>query len=92
MRRIMNNLSIPERKAHLYALMAWSNQYSKEQAEEIAYTSNIEELRRLTNATNSIEAAINGIIDNFKEPLIKTNPSENDWDIVIKILDKIHNN
>lgn len=90
----------PERTAHLYALMAWSDKYTKEQAEQIAYTTEYTELDNVTWAETSIEAAIKGI----KEKLLKNRTSTEtiDWskvkienneevfDAIIEILQEIH--
>ncbi len=83
----------PERKAHLYALMAWSDQYTKEQAEEIAYTTEYNELNNITYAEDSITTGFDGIAQMFSaERLVSDEKSSpKDWDIVIKILRKIHN-
>ena len=82
----------PERKAHLYALMAWSDKYTKEQAEEIAYTTEYSELDNITYAEGSISTAFDGVAQMFSaERLVSSESSPKDWDIVIKILMKIHN-
>ena len=82
----------PERKAHLYALMAWSDQYIKEQAEEIAYTTEYSQLNNLTYAEDSITTAFDGVAQMFSaERLVSPESSPKDWDKVIKILIKIHN-
>lgn len=95
-----NLIITPERTAHLYALMAWNDSYSKEQAQQIAYSTNYEELNGITWAETSISAAIKGI----KEKLLKDQdlPENIDWskiniqinekvfDTVIEILQEIH--
>ena len=86
-----NSLLSAEKTAHLYALMAWSDQYTKEQAEEIAFNTEIDELCKITNAKESIFTAISGIINEFEDTRTRRNPTEEDWDTVIKILVKIHN-
>ena len=83
----------PERKAHLYALMAWSDRYTKEKAEEIAYTTEYSELNSLTYAEDSIITGLDAFVEMFSaERLVSDDKSSpKDWDIVIKILVKIHN-
>ena len=86
-------LITPERKAHLYALMAWSNKYTKEEAEEIAYTTEYSELNKITDAEKSITSGLNGLTQMIAEHKIVV-PAQNtdkEWDMVIKILMKIHN-
>ena len=85
------NILSAERTAHLYALMAWSDKYTKEQAEEIAFNTDIDELCEITDAKESIFTAISGIIDEFEDTRTRKNPTEKDWDTVIKVLVKIHN-
>jgi hypothetical protein len=47
----MKNYQItPERKAHLYAMMAWSDQYSKEQAEKVFSSS--DKLKEIVDMIN----------------------------------------
>ena len=91
----MKNYQItPQRKAHLYALMVWSDKYTKEQAEEIAYTTEYGELNNITYAEDSITTAVNGMLDMFlvDHQLKKVASSKENWDKVITILIKIHNN
>ena len=87
------------KKANLYALMAWSDKYSREEAEELVNSLDISELEKITYATESIEIAINGVIEKLLEGLI-TNHNEDkssdskdldlEWDSVIRILVNIH--
>lgn len=83
----------PERKAHLYALMAWSDQYTKEQAEEIAYTTEYEELNNITYAEDSITTAVNGLSSMISAGrlVVPAQNTDSEWDMVIKILIRIHN-
>lgn len=89
----MKNYQItPERKAHLYAMMAWSDKYTKEQAEEIAYTTEYDKLNGITWAEDSITTGLNGIlkaIDNKKLSIPAKN-TEKEWDTIIEILANIH--
>ena len=89
----MKNYQItPERKAHLYAMMAWSDQYTKEQAEEIAYTTEYSELNGITWAEDSITTGLSGIVNSIESGKIFV-PTENtpeEWDVVVKILVDIH--
>ena len=89
----MKNYQItPERKAHLYAMMAWSDQYSKEQAEEIAYTTEYSELNGITWAEDSITTGVNGILDMLliDKLVIPAKNTAQEWDVVIEILANIH--
>ena len=97
----MNKKTItPERTAHLYALMAWNDSYTKEQAEEIAYTTKYEDLNGITWAETSIEAAIKGIKEKLLKDKtvlkkvdwskIKIESTEEVFDSIIKILEEIH--
>lgn len=97
----MNKKTItPERTAHLYALMAWNDSYTREQAEDIAYTKGYEELNSITWAETSIQAAIKGIKENLlKDKIlpekidwskIKIESNEEVFDSIIKILEVIH--
>ena len=90
----MKNYQItPERKAHLYAMMAWSDQYSKEQAEEIAFTTEYSELNGITWAEDSITTGLMGLVESIESGKL-VNPANNtseEWDVVVRILDDIHN-
>lgn len=95
----MNKTMSAEKTAHLYALLAW-NSYTKEQAEEIVYNTEYDELNNITWAETSIQTAIQGI----KEKLLVNQdfPEHIDWekfeiaesievyDTVIQILQDIH--
>ena len=82
----------PIRKAQLYALMAYSDKYTKEQAEEIAYTMEYDALNEKTKADDSIQTGIKEI----KMMILKnrlTIPAQNTpevWDTIIEILVEIH--
>ena len=90
----------PERTAHLYALMAWSDKYTKEQAEEIAYTTEYSELDNITWAETSINESIKGIkekllmnqylSENFNWDEVEIENSEKVFDLIIEILQDIH--
>ena len=89
----MKNYQItPERKAHLYAMMAWSDQYTKEQAEEIAYTTEYDKLNGITWAEDSITTGVKGIIDSIESNklILPLNNTSEEWDVVVKILVDIH--
>ena len=94
----MKKTITPKRTAHLYALMAWNDQYSLEEAERIAYTTPYKELDSITYAETSINASIDGIKNHLltnKDIKIdkkngKIEPSTEVYDSVIKILTKIH--
>lgn len=94
----MKKTITPRRTAHLYALMAWNDQYSLEEAEKIAYTTPYKELDSITYAETSINASIDGIkkdlLTNKDIKIDRTNgkiePSQVVYDSVIKILTKIH--
>ena len=79
------NILSAERTAHLYALMAWSNKYTKEQAEEIAFNTDIDELCEITDAKESIFTAISGIIDEF-EDRIEALENAKDTDVFTEML------
>ena len=73
----MKNYQItPERKAHLYAMMAWSDQYSKEQAEEIAFTTEYSELNGITWAEDSITTGLMGLVESIESGKL-VNPANN---------------
>ena len=89
----MKNYQItPERKAHLYAMMAWSDQYTKEQAEEIAFTTEYSELNGITWAEDSINTGLRGIVDSIesKRLVVPAQNTEQEWDVIIEILASIH--
>ena len=89
----MKNYQItPERKAHLYAMMAWSDQYTKEQAEEIAFTTEYSELNGITWAEDSINTGLRGIVDSIKSKrlVVPAQNTEQEWDAIVKILVAIH--
>lgn len=89
----MKNYQItPERKAHLYAMMAWSDQYTKEQAEEIAYTTEYSELNGITWAEDSITTALVGVVEAIEngELVVPAKNTPEEWDVVVKILAEIH--
>ena len=82
----------PERKAHLYAMMAWSDKYTKEQAEEIAFTTEYSELNNITWAEDSITTGLMGLVGAIESGrlVMPANNSPEEWDIVIEILADIH--
>ena len=90
----MKNYQItPERKAHLYAMMAWSNQYTKEQAEEIAFTAEYSSLNAISYAEDSITTGLFGLVEAIEAGKLVV-PAQNtpeEWNIVVKILADIHN-
>ena len=94
----MKQIITPKRTAHLYALMAWNDSYSVEDAKEIAYTTPYKDLDNITYAETSIIAAIDGIkkylLTNKKIQIDKQTgkiqPSQAVYDTVIKIITKIH--
>lgn len=89
----MKNYQItPERKAHLYAMMAWSDKYTKEQAEEIAFTTEYSELNNITWAEDSITTGLMGLVGAIESGrlVMPANNSPEEWDIVIEILADIH--
>ena len=89
----MKNYQItPERKAHLYAMMAWSDKYTKEQAKEIAFTTEYSELNNITWAEDSITTGLMGLVGAIESGrlVMPANNSPEEWDIVIEILADIH--
>ena len=89
----MKNYQItPERKAHLYALMAWNDQYTKEQAEEIAYTTEYSQLNGITWAEDSITTGLQGVVGAIEsnELVVPANNTAEEWSVVVKILESIH--
>ena len=91
----MKNYQIhPERKAHLYAMMAWSDKFTREEAEEIAFTTDYSKLNEITWAEDSITAGLSGILKAIDAGRLsipaKNTPEE--WDVVIGILAEIHDN
>ena len=89
----MKNYQItPERKAHLYAMMAWSDKYTKEQAKEIAFTTEYSELNNITWAEDSITTGLMGLVGAIESRrlVIPTSNKPEEWDVVIEILADIH--
>ncbi len=89
----MENYQItPERKAHLYALMAWSDKYTREQAEEIAFTTEYSQLNGITWAEDSITTGLVGIVESIesKRLVVPAQNSAEEWDVVVEILADIH--
>ena len=89
----MENYKVaPERKAHLYALMAWSDKYTKEEAMELAFTAPYDSLNGITWAEDSILTGLSGVVHAIDSNELQI-PAENtpeEWDAVVKILADIH--
>ena len=92
----------PAQEAHLYALMAWNDQYDSTTAQEIISVTPYYELDKMTYAETSVAAAIEGIEEAFTNGEIDLNVNsdfssvkvENNnetYDKIVKILEKIHN-
>lgn len=96
----MANKRTPGREAHLYALMAWNDKYTKEQAEAFVDSTPYAELNNTTGAETSVEAAVKGIIEKIGVPAevgpesdysaYKMVGADEVYDAVIEILVGIH--
>lgn len=97
----MDKKFTPAQEAHLYALMAWNDQYDLASAQEIISTTPYVELDGKTYAETSVVAAIEGIKEAFTNggtkldvnsdfTAIKAENNDEAYDKIIKILEKIH--
>lgn len=86
------------RKAHLYALMAWNDKYTKEEAIKLVETTPYNELNNITYAETSIISAIDGIrqhilsskeVESYKGTK-QIKPTDKVYDLTLKIIVGIH--
>lgn len=90
----------PGREAHLYALMAWNDKYTKEEAEAFVDSTPYAELNNTTWAETSVKAAVKGIVEKIGIPAevgpesdysaYKMVGADEVYDAVIEILAEIH--
>ena len=96
----MGDLVKAGKLAHLYALLAWNGEYTKEQAQQIIEENDYDELGAITYAETSIVSAVEGIQELFFNNQNDSmqaeygqiiEPTSETYDKIILILEKIHN-
>ncbi len=78
------------KQAHLYALMAWNDQYDEKSATELIDKTDLSALDGITYAETSIKQAIEGIVKKDIKGKISGDPAVL-HDAIIEIIDGIHN-